>query len=223
MAETKKKQQPTKQRNASAKTAEWPGAFGIFNRSREAIRRNFSTFIALLLFMIIISLLTSGRQTEGSLNLRFQDIASYLASVWASIALIVAILASLRDETISAIDALRDAAGFYVRALGLTILTTLIIIGSLIALVIPFFFIFPRITLAPYFLVDQNLGPIEALKASWEATRGHVSKVWGIVLAQIVFAVLIIVLVGFYLTFMYLAAEGLLYLYLTQRQTETKK
>jgi hypothetical protein len=206
-----------------AQTAAWPGAFGIFDKSREAVRRNLSTFFALVLFTIIINMvITLLFPKESGANEPFSSLVGYLVGVWPSTALVIAVLASIRDEAISAPEALQQAIGFYLRALGLSILTAVIVALSFIALIVPFFFVYPRVALAPYFLIDKNLGPIEALKTSWEATRGQIGKVWAVTAVNILFALLIFVLVGIYLVFMYLAAEGLLYVYITSRKSAAK-
>lgn len=207
----------------AAQTGVWPGAFGIFKSSRDVVRRNLSTFFALVLFAVIINMvLALFFPNEGDTNNATANLAGYLLSVWPSTAIVIAVLASLRDEAISATDALQEAVRFYLRTLALGILTLLITIISVLALVIPVFFVYPRIMLAPYFLVDRDLGPIEALKASWEETRGYSTKVWGVVAVNVLFGVLMFVLVGIYLVFMYLAAEGLLYAYITSRKAAGK-
>lgn len=47
-----------------------------------------------------------------------------------------------------------------------SIVLLFIYIGSLIALIVPFFFVLPRTLLAPYYILDKDMGPIEAIKAS---------------------------------------------------------
>ena len=71
-----------------------------------------------------------------------------------------------------------------------------------------------------YFLIDQNLGAVDAVKASWNNTKGHAGKVWGITLLSIGMAILIIVLIGVYFLLMYSAAMALLYTYVISHRTE---
>ncbi len=103
----------------------------------------------------------------------------------------------------------------------LGIVSGLVLVASFIALIIPFFIVAPRIALSPYFLIDKNMGPIEALKASWAITQGHAGKVWGIIGANIAFALLILTLIGIpvaiYLLFMYSAALAVLYEFLNKQ------
>ena len=78
----------------------------------------------------------------------------------------------------------------------------------------------PRLTLVNYFLVDKGLEPMEAFKASWHATEGHAMQAWGIILANVAMALLMVTIVGipfaFYFLFMYSAAFAVFYKYVTK-------
>jgi hypothetical protein len=56
---------------------------------------------------------------------------------------------------------------------------------------------------------------VEAYKASWNATKGHGSKIWGLIGVTALFALLMIVVIGVYFIIMYAAAFALFYLYIT--------
>jgi uncharacterized membrane protein len=90
---------------------------------------------------------------------------------------------------------------------------------SVALFVIPAFFIIPRVYLSIYFVIDKEMGPIEAVKSSWEATRGHVGKIYGILGVNILIILPIITLIGIiatvYFGFMYFAASAVLYNYIT--------
>jgi hypothetical protein len=66
------------------------------------------------------------------------------------------------------------------------------------------------------------MSPIEAIKASWDATEGHVGKVYGILGVNILILLPIITLIGVlatvYFGFMYYAATAVLYVFLTKNQ-----
>ena len=71
----------------------------------------------------------------------------------------------------------------------------------LTGLVINLFWVFGvmiRLYFAVLYLVDQELGPVEALQASWEATRGQSFKLIGLAIASaaVVFAGLVVFIVG---------------------------
>jgi hypothetical protein len=194
----------------------WPGAFGAYKYSRDVVRTNLGTIIGLILLSLVVSLLFGGKDASGRGGL---SIISDLVNVWVNAALVVTFLAGLKSNKIDVFEALKEGGSLFLKFLGLSILSAIIIVLSIVALIVPFFFVMPRIVLAPYFLVDRNLGPIEALKASWHETKGHSGKVWGIIGAGIVMALLIIVLIGIYFLIMYSAVLAVLYAYLQKNKS----
>jgi uncharacterized membrane protein len=63
--------------------------------------------------------------------------------------------------------------------LGFNFLAILGLAIGLALLIVPAVLFGLGIYLAPYFLVDANMGPIEAMTASWDATRGQRGKLFG--------------------------------------------
>ncbi len=100
----------------------------------------------------------------------------------------------------------------------MVLLSTLIAALSFALLIIPFFIVAPRIFLAALYLIDKNMGPVESIKASWNDTRGHLGKIYGIFGVLILMALPIFTLIGIpvslYLFFMYQASSAILYLYI---------
>jgi uncharacterized membrane protein len=106
--------------------------------------------------------------------------------------------------------------------IGLFILIALSIVASAVLFIIPVFFVLPRLALAYYFLIDKHMGVIEAYKASWHATKGNAGKVWGIIGATILMALLMITIIGIpfsiYFLIMYSAVFAVLYEFLGKTQ-----
>lgn len=82
-------------------------------------------------------------------------------------------------------------------------LTGLIIIGGLILFIVPGIIFAIRLSFVSYLIIDQKAGPVEAVKKSWNLTRGVALKLFlfGIVngLLNIVGAMLLVV--GLFVTF----------------------
>lgn len=194
----------------------WPGAFGAYKYSKEVVRTNIGTIVGLILLSFVVSLLFGNKTNSEPTAL---SIISDLVNVWVNAALVVTFLAGIKSNKIDVFEALKKGGSLFLKFLALSILSGIIIVLSIVALIIPFFFVMPRIVLAPYFLVDKNLGPIEALKASWNETKGHSDKVWGIVGAGIVMAILVLVLIGIYFLIMYSAVLAVLYAYLQKNKS----
>ena len=62
--------------------------------------------------------------------------------------------------------------------LGMTLLVTLGIAVGYVFLIVPGIILALGLSLSAFYCVDAGLGPIEAMKASWQATRGHKGKIF---------------------------------------------
>jgi Uncharacterised protein family (UPF0259) len=74
---------------------------------------------------------------------------------------------------------------YWARLLGLTILSGLIVLGGLILLIIPGIIAIGRVAMAPYHMVDKDLGIMDSLKASNEMGKTHWQAVWAAILLMI--------------------------------------
>jgi hypothetical protein len=189
--------------------ATWPGAFGIYKYSKQAVKYNLSTVVTLVVGSTIINLV---------LHLLLKDIGvfiGYLISIMVSIATTLVYIAGVRKQKLSLGQALSDGLPLILKVIGVAILVGLSIGLSLVLLIIPFFFVLPRLMLVNYFLIDKKLGVIDSYKASWEATKGHSLKVWGILGVNVLIGILVITIIGIpfsiYWWIMYGAAFAVLY------------
>lgn len=74
---------------------------------------------------------------------------------------------------------------YWLRLLGLTILSGLIVLGGLILLIIPGIIAIGRVAMAPYHMIDKDLGVMDSLKASNEMGKTHWKPVWAAILLMI--------------------------------------
>lgn len=198
----------------------WPGAFKIFKPSKRIVGFNFAVYIALSLTLLPISMIV-GSVTAG-LHSRVVDIifnvVIQLVSLLFTCATSVVLLLASESKLLSYTDALKQSYKIYARYLALSILTLLITIASLLLFVVPFFIVFPRIVLAQYFMIDQDMGAIDALKASWNQTSGHVGKLYGILGVNILMFLTIVPILTLpltiYLLVAYSAASVIVYKYI---------
>ncbi|MFO0680045.1 MAG: hypothetical protein U0169_26220 [Polyangiaceae bacterium] len=107
------------------------------------------------------------------------------------------VLAVVRNEEAS-VGMLFKGMDRFGALLGTVILQGLAVVIGMLFLIVPGLILALGLAFAPYFAVDAKLGPIEALKASWEATNGQKAKVFlfGLVGVGITFVGLIACLVG---------------------------
>ncbi len=213
-------------------TQTWPGAFGLFKHSKTAVKNNLGLIIGLiavyLVASIIVEVLTGKQAAKTAESISIIPLLNTVLSLTmggiASIVSVDVILSSIDGKKLQFSEAFRKVTPMMtLKMIGLSVLTGLTLLASFLLLVVPFFFVFPRLVLAPYFMVDQKLGMVESLKTSWEKTKGHSGKVWGIIGATILMSLLIFVLVGIYFVIMYAAATGLLYYHVLGKQVEAKE
>lgn len=216
----------------------WPGAFGAYKYSRDAIKYNWKTYLAIVLLAaaasFVVELFLPSNKTLGTATLSATEanievivnLVGMLVGVFFAIGVILVALANIRRQQIDLRQALKSSFQYFINALALTIIQAVIALLSLLLFIVPFFFVMPRLALATYYLVDQDLGPVEAIKASWVGTKGSALKVWGIVGATILMALLAVTIIGIpfaiYFLFMYSVAYGVLYVHLNKKPVEAK-
>lgn len=71
-----------------------------------------------------------------------------------------------------------DGKKYFFRFIGLCILLGIIIVFGLLLLIVPGIFALGRLAMAPYHMIDKDLGIIEAIKASNEQAKGRMTKVY---------------------------------------------
>ncbi|MDB5164413.1 MAG: hypothetical protein JWL89_39, partial [Candidatus Saccharibacteria bacterium] len=152
----------------------WPGAFGIYKFSKEVVKPNLGALIAVYVLLIALSIAVEILfKHDGTVYALIYNIVSALLSAFFTGATVCLWLAGVKGQKMSFSEAAKSAMAHLLNLFVLAILTYLALGLSLILLIIPFFFVLPRISLAAYYLIDKNLGPVDALKASWDETKGH--------------------------------------------------
>lgn len=76
--------------------------------------------------------------------------------------------------------------GYLLNFVGVHILMGMVIGAGILLFIIPGIFLGIRLCFAPYLVLDQNMGPIEAMKASWGMVEGYAMKVFFAGLAYLV-------------------------------------
>ncbi len=198
----------------------WPGAFGLYKYSKPVVEANIWT----LVFVGLLSLVASG--VAGALfKQNIGDLVSFIVGSLVAAANALIFLTSIRGHKIKTGDAIKKSVPFWLNMILLNLLVLAATISSILLFVIPFFFVFPRLVLANYYLVDKRMAPLEAFKASWNATKGQSSKVWGIIGANLAYCLLFVTIIGapfaIYFLIMYSGAMALLYSYLQKQPDST--
>lgn len=208
---------------AKAEQAELPSAFSLLRPSVDAIKLNIWTFVALWLFSLIASMVGNlGEESLSGTNFFFGIIGFVVTLIISSI-LQVLYLRSAQNKQRELDETVRESRPFLVRLILLQILTAIFIICGFILLIIPGLFAIQRLLLAPYFLVDKNMGIIDSMKASAEAGKQYSGAMWGLLGVMLVYTLLIFTIIliplSFVLLLIYSVAPAIRYL---QIQNATK-
>lgn len=92
---------------------------------------------------------------------------------------LIRIALSFCDETMPTVGMLFNAKGCFLGYIGTQLLYLLIVAGGFVLLIVPGVIWAVKFSLAPYFVIDKGLSPIEALKASARTTKGVKWELFG--------------------------------------------
>ena len=212
--------------DTSVKSSKWPGAFGIYKISKSAITKNINAFIGAWITIIVIWLIYSlslnmNSLKKGGIHYLFGVIYEILAFIISS-AVIFMTIESVKDKKTSFSQALTTIFPRIVNVIVVYVLVGLLSVLSFVLLIIPVFFVVPRIYMAIYFVLDKNMSPTAAIKASWIATDHHIGKVYGIIGVNLLILLPAITIIGIlatvYFGIMYYAATAVLYIFITTKK-----
>lgn len=184
-------------------------SFELFSKSSELVKKNWKMFLVLNIFAILqaVSTLFNKPATSGTYKDNSNAIADVpglsgfsgagLASVIGGVLIVVIAfaIASFILQSMATVYQLETAQGrtltfsalwqktkpYLLRLLGLSIVIGFVIMLGFILLIVPGLIFLRRYYLAPYFLIDKNLGIQEAMKTSAEQTKPVSGYVWGVI------------------------------------------
>lgn len=185
----------------ASSTTKLPSAFKLVSPSIDALSANFWTFAGLfvfeMFFLVILYILmlansdpngTASVSSAVAISMTVLGVLGGVCALIAEPALTKTQLVSTKDQKVGFSAAFKSGLPFVWRLLGLQIMMGLISIVAIVLLIIPFFFVYPRILLAPYYLIDRNLSIMQALKTS-AAEYKKVKGVWGLIGVQFLFSI----------------------------------
>lgn len=195
-------EQPTQQQplpsypNPTNNTGELPSAFALFSPSVQALKRNLWTYLGTYGILVVLGVLLgftsapaspANSSTEVRTTIAFNGISILLGLVLAVLALVLSPAAtyiqiqSAKGNSISIGGALKYGLRFVLRYIGLALLVGCLIVGGLILFIVPGLIMIRRYFLSAYYLVDQDLGILEAMKRSANATKPYGGAIWGVI------------------------------------------
>ena len=184
MSEHKRKQTP--HQNDTIMNLEEPtGSWIIAEQSTSLWWQNRITGSVLILIPLLLTYLgvTVATRTGGNITLITLSIVLLSVGIcWTLISSAPALyfqLQAARGRHPGIWESYKRGLWLLPRLIGLTIMTGLFIIGGLLLFVIPGIIFFRRYFLAPYYMIEHNLGIRESLARSARDSKAYSSSVWG--------------------------------------------
>tara|TARA_B100000902_G_C27271869_1_gene896703 strand:+ start:203 stop:823 length:621 start_codon:yes stop_codon:yes gene_type:complete len=115
-----------------------------------------------------------------------------IVSLYISASLTLMAIKFVKGDTISFNDLL--AINFYqfLHFVFVTVISTIVMIFGFFFFILPGFYIMARLIFAQYLVLDKKLPFLEAMRTSWDKTKGHV-----LVIISFLFAMFFVVILGF--------------------------
>jgi uncharacterized membrane protein len=220
--------------------AELPGAFSLLKPSWHAIKLNFITLVEFIIIPLILSLLstlmphllhsTNHSGAPAVISTAINLLSGILSLMFAP-GMTYTLLKGTKGERIDFYPAFRAGLTYFWRYLGVTICTTFLIVVGLILLIVPGIFMIRRYFLAPYYLIDRDLGIFETLRTCKSNSKQFGNKVLGVFCVQALFIIILIIpvlgwIAGVILSIMYYSAPAIRYRQITAasgRHTEVSQ
>lgn len=157
----------------------------IVEETLDVIERNALPLIAYVLVMVLVNgaLAWFGLNYTSMVQQLGKSFIGFLIGVAAAFLVMVTML---RRSGLLARDADDSMLSFVL----LMVLTALGVLGGFILVIFPGFYLMARWSIAQPLLLTRGLGPVEAMKASWELTSGSEFAI------LVVYVVLVVVQVG---------------------------
>ena len=141
----------------------------------QTTKTNFKFLIKIILIIMAAYILTSwvsnALEDAPVLNV-VASILFWVLHIVLDIGLVKIALKLTADQKPELADLFNHYPLFW-KYLGGAILSGLIILGGLILLIVPGIYFAVKLQFVTYLIIDQGLGPIDAIKKSWEITGGN--------------------------------------------------
>lgn len=194
------------------KAVEVGSAFDLLPKSWEIVKNNWKAFAVVNVLSILSALAAlSPDYDKGPNNFMAGPTASFsgwelgtilgfgivIGLILAAVSVILYAMSTVLQVKSStgktpSVSELFDTAQknwLWLRLVGLTIVSGLIVLVGLILLIVPGIIAIGRIIMAPYLMVDRNLGVMDSLKASNELSKNNTGKVWAAIGVTVLIAI----------------------------------
>lgn len=217
------------------------GAFDLFSKSYQLIKKNFEVFMVLFSVGAVVALWeTLGRYVEDE---QPKDAKSYIvnrlfssnvdtgvfaaggvmfvvsiAYVLTYLLLTIAVLRVAQGHKLTLGSLWRELTGnwLWLKILGSFVAVAVALVAGLILLIVPGVILLWRLFFVPFIIIDQKVSIEEAFRKSWRMTRNYPWAIYSIVLVTLLFAMGNVIhifgpLVAYFLGAVYMVAPAIRY------------
>ncbi|MBN1191865.1 MAG: hypothetical protein JXA46_19090 [Dehalococcoidales bacterium] len=193
---------------------------GVISPYKHGWNRLWPSFLMLFLAWLIYVVITGA--VGGILQLvPYISFLSIFVSIPLGYGLSFCFLRAARNEEVR-FEELFEGFRCYWNSLGAGVLSTLIILGGFILLIVPGIIFACKLAFVPYLVIDRKMGPTEAISTSWKMTSGHAMEVFLIYLLgiPIMIAGLICLGVGVIISIMWISMANASLYYAVSKSRE---
>jgi len=137
----------------------------------EIVKNNIAFFIIMLLIVYGLSITISFVARHVGMLGIIVTLAGLVVQFLMAIGMVKIVLGFI-DNRKPALGELFDGLPLVINYFIANIIFVVVCAMGFICLIVPGIYLMCRLIFWQFFVVDRNLGPVEALQASWEATRG---------------------------------------------------
>ncbi len=184
-------------------------AFDLYKKSVDLIKKNQTTFLVLAALPALLSVFSSAKGDKGAQNPMFpfstnmtpSRLGAVLGVTFIAAILVIAVILivyvmtealyykAAKGQKPSFGELWEVAKKYILRLLGLGIVTALAIVGGLILLIVPGIIAIRRYILAPYVMLDKDMGILDSMSESARLTKPYSMSVYSLLGVSILLSI----------------------------------
>ncbi len=184
-----------------------PGVGTSYNIGWDLMKKNFVELLLLMVISFAVNLpamfMRGGAEASGfgpgAVILGLMSIVLWLFIAGpVSYGVSWVFLKLIRGETFNVSDVFEPFKSNYINVILANLLTAAIIIAGFLFFIIPGIIFACKLAFVPYLVMDKNMDTVEAVKTSWEMTKGHTLTIFlmGLLGIPIVIMGLLMLIIG---------------------------
>lgn len=136
-------------------------------------KAHYAFFLVIGIIVFVITHLLDSMSKSDDVTVVVANLISIIFTLFINVGMVKVLLKIVNNSKPTHQEFFSITPQQFFRYLGCSILYGLLVLIGLVLLIIPGIIAIVRLQFGYYFLIEKDMGPVDALKASWDATRGH--------------------------------------------------